>query len=106
MNKHKTIIIGIAGASGSGKSLLAHTIVNELGSKKVAIVSEDAYYKDLTGKSHEERSKVNFDHPDAFDHALLSKHLDQLHLGENIEIPIYDHSIFIANLWFLFHCQS
>ncbi|HLB57635.1 MAG: uridine kinase [Gammaproteobacteria bacterium RIFCSPHIGHO2_02_FULL_42_13] len=92
MNKHKTIVIGIAGASGSGKSLLAHTIVNELGSKKVAIVSEDSYYKDLTGKSREERTKVNFDHPDAFDHELLAKHLDQLQTGANIEVPIYDHS--------------
>jgi uridine kinase len=84
------IVIGIAGASGSGKSLLANTIVQELGSDKVAIISEDSYYKDLKHLTLKQRAKVNFDHPDAFDHALLCKHLKKLKQGEAIDVPIYD----------------
>ena len=84
------IIIGIAGASGSGKSLLATTIVDELGSDKVVVISEDSYYKDLNHLTLKQRAKVNFDHPDAFDHALLREHLKKLKNGEAIDVPIYD----------------
>ena len=81
----KTLIIGIAGASGSGKSLLARTLVKELGSKQVVIISEDAYYKDRPDLSFEERAKINYDHPDAFEHSLLRDHLHALKNGETIE---------------------
>jgi uridine kinase len=84
------IVIGIAGASGSGKSLLANTIVDELGSDKVIVISEDSYYKDLKHLSLKQRANVNFDHPDAFDHALLFEHLKKLKDGEAVDIPIYD----------------
>ena len=86
----KTIIIGISGASASGKSLLANTIVSELGSREVAVISEDSYYKDPAGMSHSERAKINFDHPDSLDHALLCKDLTALHAGETIQVPQYD----------------
>ena len=65
---NKTIIIGISGASASGKTLLAKTIVDELGSRHVAVISEDAYYKDMSHLPLEERVNLNFDHPDALDH--------------------------------------
>lgn len=84
------IIIGIAGASGSGKSLLANTIVDEIGSDKVIVISEDSYYKDQKNLSLQERAKINFDHPDAFDHALLCEHLEKLKHGESVDVPIYD----------------
>lgn len=87
----RLIIIGIAGASGSGKSLLASTILNDVGSDKVVVISEDSYYKDLTELSIEERAKVNFDHPDAFDHSLLAAHLSALKAGNSIDVPIYDY---------------
>lgn len=87
----KTLILGISGASASGKSLLANTIVRELGSNKVAVISEDSYYKDHSDLSLEERSKINYDHPDALDHALLCEHLRLLQRGENVAIPVYDH---------------
>ena len=87
---NRTIIIGIAGASGSGKSLLSKTIINELGSDQVAVISEDAYYKDLSHLTLEERAKVNFDHPEAFDHDLMVEHLIKLQKGETIEVPTYD----------------
>ena len=88
--KNNTIIIGIAGPSASGKSLLANTIVDELGSNKVCVLSEDAYYKDLTGMTLEERAKINFDHPNALDHDLLYQHLHALQQGEDVNVPIYD----------------
>ena len=87
----QVIILGIAGPSASGKSLLANTIVNELGSDKVVIISEDAYYKDNSHLPFPEREKINYDHPDSFDHALLVEHLKQLQQGRTIEIPTYSH---------------
>lgn len=88
----KAIIIGISGPSASGKSLLANTIVNELGSDQVVVISEDAYYKDNSDIPPSERERINYDHPDAFDHALLFEHLRRLQRGESVEIPIYSHS--------------
>jgi uridine kinase len=87
----QVIIIGIAGPSASGKSLLANTIVNELGSDQVVVISEDAYYKDNSHLPFSEREKINYDHPDSFDHALLVEHLKQLQQGQSVEIPVYSH---------------
>ena len=92
MSDH-TIIIGISGASASGKSLLANTIVNELGSDRVAVISEDSYYKNLLHVPVEERAKTNFDHPDSLDHELLIAHLKQLQQGNTVEIPRYDFNL-------------
>ena len=89
----KAIIIGIAGASASGKSLLANTIVNELGSDQVVVISEDSYYKDHSNIPFEERAKINYDHPNSLDHELLHQHLHQLQAGKTIEVPIYNHSM-------------
>lgn len=88
----QAIIIGVSGPSASGKSLLANTIVRELGSDQVVVISEDAYYKDNTHLPFVERETINYDHPDAFDHALLCDHLRQLRIGNSVEIPIYSHS--------------
>lgn len=92
MKKNKTIVIGISGASGSGKSLLANNIVSELGSDQVVVISEDSYYKDQSHLPFEERTKVNYDHPHSFDHDLLSEHLTQLQQWETVNVPMYDHS--------------
>ena len=86
----KTIIIGISGASASGKSLLANTILSELSSEQVVVIPEDSYYKDHPELSEEERAKINFDHPDAFDHDLLCKHLELLQQGKSVDVPRYD----------------
>ena len=86
----KTIIIGISGPTASGKSLLANTIVDELGTDQVAIISEDSYYKDRQNLSYEDRCKINYDHPDALDHDLLSEHLKQLQNDETVQIPVYN----------------
>ena len=93
MNNKKVIIIGIAGASASGKSLLANTIVNELGTDQVVVISEDSYYKDHSDIPFEERAKINYDHPNSMDHELLHNHLQQLVEGKSVNIPIYNHSM-------------
>ncbi|HVE44415.1 MAG TPA: uridine kinase [Gammaproteobacteria bacterium] len=95
MDKKSAIIIGISGASASGKSLLANTIVNELGSDQVVVISEDSYYKDHSNIPLEERTKINYDHPDSIDHELLHQHLLQLQAGEYIEVPIYNHAMHV-----------
>ncbi|MEJ2635978.1 MAG: uridine kinase [Calditrichia bacterium] len=86
----KGILIGISGASGSGKTLVASTLHELLGSEKVVNMQEDSYYKDLSHLPLEERAKFNFDHPDAFDHDLLIEHLKLVLNGECIEEPVYD----------------
>lgn len=93
LSGNKMIIIGISGASASGKSLLASTIVKELGSDQVVIISEDSYYKDHSSLPFDERAKINYDHPDSFDHGLLYNHLINLQQGKTVEVPIYNHSL-------------
>ena len=93
MINNNMIVLGISGASASGKSLLAKTIVRELGSDQVVIISEDAYYKDHSYLPFEERAKINYDHPDSFDHELLYNHLLALQQGKSVNIPIYNHSL-------------
>lgn len=89
----KVIIIGISGASASGKSLLANTIVKELGSERVVVIPEDSYYKDQSDLPFEERVKMNYDHPNAFDHELLYQHLLDLQAGLSVKVPIYNHTL-------------
>ena len=87
------ILIGIAGGSGSGKTMVSQRIFEELGSDKVVIIQQDSYYKELSHLSFEERKKQNFDHPDSFDHPLLISHLKKLLAGKYIDQPIYDFKI-------------
>lgn len=93
MIKKNVIIIGISGASASGKSLLSNTIINELGSDQVVVISEDSFYKDHSNISLEERAKINYDHPDSFDHELLYEQLLKIQAGKSVEIPIYNFSL-------------
>lgn len=97
MNSKSAIIIGIAGASASGKSLLANTIVNELGSDQVVVISEDSYYKDHSHMPFDERAKINYDHPDSIDHELLLEHLSLLQKGESVDVPIYNHAMHLRD---------
>jgi len=85
------ILIGISGASGSGKTLVARNIYEELGSDRVVIIEEDSYYKDLSDIPFDERSGRNFDHPDAFDHQFLYEQIGDLLEGKSISHPIYDY---------------
>ena len=85
------IVIGIAGASGSGKTLVAKRVVDQLGSGKALIIQEDSYYQDLSRIPESRRGGMNFDHPDAFDHELLTAQMQQLLRGKRISQPIYDY---------------
>ncbi len=96
MQSNKSIvIIGVVGGSGSGKSLLSNTIVEELEdleSARVTVLSEDHYYRDNSHLSKTQLDKLNYDHPDAFEHTLLKEHLESLIAGQNIEVPLYDYA--------------
>ena len=88
-----TIIIGIAGGTGSGKTTLADKLVNSFGREEVSILRHDAYYKRHDNMTFEERCKLNYDHPDAFDNDLLVEHILDLKEGKSIEMPVYDYTI-------------
>ena len=70
-----TILIGIAGGTGSGKTTLADKLIDSFGDDEVSILRHDNYYKRHDDMCYEERSKLNYDHPDAFDTALLCEHI-------------------------------
>ena len=89
MDKY-AILIGIAGGTGSGKTSIAKAIASDFGKSEVALIEQDSYYKDLSNLTMEERSLVNFDHPDAIDFTLMSDHLKELLAGNMVEVPIYD----------------
>ena len=86
----RPLIIGIAGGSGSGKSTLAHRIADALPGARASFLDMDAYYRDHAHLPLEDRRRVNWDHPEAFDTALLAAHLEALARGEPIEKPTYD----------------
>ncbi|SHG89305.1 uridine kinase [Ferrimonas marina] len=94
-SKQKCVIIGIAGASASGKSLIARTIYKELrrdlGTDQIEVINEDAYYKDQSHLTMEERVKTNYDHPQALDHTLLCEHLKALKAGQTVQVPTYSY---------------
>lgn len=84
------VLIGIAGGTGSGKTTVAQRITEFLKGEKVVLISQDSYYKDRSHLPMEEREKINYDHPDAFDTDLLVEHLKMLKDGKAIEMPVYD----------------
>ena len=87
----KSIVIGIAGGSASGKSLISRRLFEAFESEKsIVIIRQDDYYKDQSHLTMEERVKTNYDHPFAFDNCLLVNNLNDLLLGEEIEKPTYD----------------
>lgn len=83
------LIIGIGGGTGCGKTTVVNQIVEELTHDKVGVISQDAYYKDLSHLSYKERVAINFDHPQAIDFDLLSEHLNTLRAGGTIMQPVY-----------------
>ncbi|MBN1487469.1 MAG: uridine kinase [Anaerolineae bacterium] len=86
----RSVIIGVAGGTGSGKTTVANRILEKVGTENITYIPHDAYYKDLSHLSKSERSKVNFDHPDSLDTPLMIKHLKKIRKGKTVEIPVYD----------------
>ena len=85
----KGILIGIAGGTGSGKTLVGRNIFKELGSDRVVRICQDSYYRDLSHIEMAERVKHNFDHPDALDTVLLIEQMKALKSGRTVQ-PVYD----------------
>ena len=86
------IVIGIAGGTGSGKTTITRKIMQSFGGN-VSVIYHDNYYKAHHNMSYEERSRLNYDHPDAFDTELLISDLKKLRRGETIHCPTYDYTI-------------
>ncbi|MCT8976915.1 uridine kinase [Clostridium sp. CX1] len=89
----RPILIGITGGTGSGKSTVAKEIYKKFNKDCIAMIEQDSYYKDQSHLSMEERIKTNYDHPNAFDTALLIEHLKDLLDSKSIEKPIYDFEV-------------
>jgi uridine kinase len=86
----RPFVIGVAGGSGSGKTTVAQSVVAQIGSDSVAFVPHDAYYRHRPEITFEERSKVNYDHPDSLETELMVTHIESLLAGTGIERPVYD----------------
>jgi uridine kinase len=84
------LIIGIAGGSGAGKTTLANSILDAIGEDKIALLPHDAYYRNQSNMTFEERRLVNYDHPDSLETDLLIKHIQTLKCGEAVYLPVYD----------------
>lgn len=88
----KTIVIGIAGGTGSGKTTLANRLFDAFGKSEISMLNHDAYYKRHDDLTFEERCKLNYDHPDSFDTDLMVEHLRQLKAGHPVDMPVYDYT--------------
>lgn len=86
----KPIIIGVTGGTGSGKTTVTRKIIEEFGDVSLAYIPQDAYYKDQSHLTMDERVLTNYDHPLAFDNDLLSEHIRQLLDGQAVQMPVYD----------------
>lgn len=84
-----SIIIGVAGGTGSGKTTLTRRLKERFGDE-MTVISHDNYYKAHDDMTYEERSRLNYDHPDAFDTDLLVEHIKALRAGETVACPVYD----------------
>ena len=87
-----TIVIGIAGGTGSGKTTITRRILREFGGN-VSVLYHDNYYKRHDELTYEERAKLNYDHPNAFDTPLMVKHIKALRAGQAIQCPVYDYKV-------------
>jgi uridine kinase len=87
-----TVVIGVAGGSGSGKTTVAQRLLEAIGEQHITYLPHDSYYRDLDAIPRIGGEIVNFDHPDALETSLLVQHLQQLRRGEPIQAPIYDFS--------------
>ena len=88
----RSIILGIAGGTGSGKTFIVDNLLSIYNSNNINVINLDSYYKDLSHMGYQDRVKQNFDHPDSIDIDLIISHLKQISDGNDIDIPIYDFS--------------
>ena len=86
----KTLVIGVAGGSGSGKTTVVRRIVESIGDSEVIVLEHDRYYRDRGDLRLEERAALNYDHPDSLETDLLVRHLETLRAGRSVDVPMYD----------------
>lgn len=85
-----TVVVGIAGGSGSGKTTVVRAITEGVAPSTVATLHHDAYYRSFAHLPEAERAEVNFDHPDALETSLMVDHVDALCAGRAVDMPMYD----------------
>ena len=83
------IVFGVAGGTASGKTTIAHTILDQVGARNIAYLPHDAYYRDMAHLPPAERAQQNYDHPDALESDLLARHIRELREGRAIQLPVY-----------------
>lgn len=88
-----SLVIGIAGGSGSGKTTVAENLIKMLPGEDVILIGQDNYYLDRSDLPLEERARINYDHPDAFDTKLLLEQLVMLRDGNSVQMPVYNYAI-------------
>ena len=88
--RDRPFVIGMAGGSGSGKTTIAESVVEQIGPDRVAFIPHDAYYRHRPALTFEQLTKVNYDHPDSLETALMVAHVECLVAGDSIERPVYD----------------
>ena len=87
------LIIGVAGGSGSGKTTVVREIIRKLGRLQVTVIHHDSYYRAVADLSFEERTRINYDHPDSLETPLLVEHLRALKAGRPVPVPVYDFAL-------------
>jgi uridine kinase len=88
--EHKSLVVGVAGGTGAGKTSVVRAITEAVGPVRVAELPEDAYYREYAHLTEAERAAINWDHPDAIEVSLLLEHMRSLINGEPVERPVYD----------------
>jgi len=91
-DESRPLIIGMAGGSGSGKTTIVQSVVDIVGRDLITLIPHDAYYRDQDHLSYDERTQINYDHPDSLETELLVEHLVALRAGVPIDRPVYDFS--------------
>ncbi|MFN8451489.1 MAG: uridine kinase [Anaerolineae bacterium] len=89
----RPVTIAVAGGTGSGKTTVSNAILERVGSHHIAYIPHDAYYKDRSDLTLEQRRAINFDHPDSLDTALMHDHIVALQDSQPVEIPVYDFTV-------------
>jgi uridine kinase len=90
MVKEKPIVFGVAGGTASGKTTVAHKVLEAVGASQVTYVPHDAYYRDMSYLPLSERAQLNYDHPESLETELLIEHIHQLLECKPVQIPVYD----------------
>ncbi len=88
----RPFVVGVAGGSGSGKTTVVEQIIQALGTPDVTVLHHDAYYRDRSDLTPEQRQAINYDHPDSLENALMIAHLEALLRRELVQEPVYDFS--------------